>query len=383
MASPVTDSPLRVGFLIDRWNPQRGGAEQALCAFAAWLERRGYEVFAFGLEGPPQSVAAPGTFVPVRARGLTRSVRERRLAHAMTTAAAAAGCKLTVGVRHLSEVDLYWPHGGAHLATLRSLGKRASGRHRTFLELERAALEGAGARCVVCVSEMVRQEFLSAYPKSAARLTLIPNGVDTAHFKLEARPDARRELRTMAGALENEPVLTFVGRNAKLKGLPLLLEALSLLQDRPWRLVVAGPKDAAHWSRIASKSIAGSNRIQIASHLDSLLLAAGSDLLILPSRRDPCGLVVLEALACGTPVLISSAVGAKELINDPEQGTVFGQNTGAPELARLIAIQLDRIESGECDHGRVAATLLGRDKESWMSSMEQQLLDLAGTQRVT
>lgn len=182
---------MRVGFLIDRWDPTRGGAERALATFAAWLAARGHEVLAFGLQGPPAGVDAPGTFVPVHAQGLTRGRRERRLARALVESAESMGCEVTVGLRHLERVDLYWPHGGSHAATLEALGKRPWGRHRAFLDLERRALADGGARRVVCVSELVRRELLDHYPSSAPRLVLVPNGLDLERFQVGARAATR------------------------------------------------------------------------------------------------------------------------------------------------------------------------------------------------
>ena len=376
VSSRAPNSPPRVGFLIDRWNPMRGGTERALATFAAWLEARGCEVLAFGLEGPPAGVEAPGTFVPVTTHGWTRGTRERHLARNLVAAARAMGCNVTIGVRHLEEVDLYWPHGGSHRATLRALGKRKTGRHRAFLDLERRAVADGGARRVVCVSELVRRELLDDYPTSAQRLRLVPNGLDLERFRVEARDEARAALLAETGWSGVEPILTFVGRNAKLKGLPRLVEALRRV-DAPWRLFVAGPKDAGRWRSFANKRLGGADRVHVVAEFESLHLAAGSDLLVLPSRRDSCGLVVLEALATGTPVLISDAVGAKEALRNREDGEVFPVRLRPAELARRIEERLKHIESNATPHAEIAGSVRDRGLEPWLLAMERELLDLA------
>lgn len=370
---------LRVGFLIDRWDPRRGGAERVLATFAAWLEARGHEVLAFALEGPRPGDTAPGTFIPVRTHGWTRSSREFRLARALSESAREMNCDVTVGVRHLSRVDLLWPHGGSHAATLRALGKRALGRHRAFLKLENQAVADGGARRVICVSELVRQEMLDFYPSSAGRLALVPNGLDESRFEGVDRESARRELLAASGGPGRQPIVTFVGRNPQLKGLPLLFKALARLRERPWRMVVAGPSDAERWRRRGVKVLGEGARLHVAADMDPLTLAAGSDLLVLPSKRESCGLVVLEALAAGTPVLVSSAVGAKEVLTDAQQGAVFSNKIKAGELAQLISEQLDRIELGMVDRAIVRRAVAGRGLAEWMGAMEEQVLDLAGS----
>lgn len=375
MSSRAPNAPLRVGFLIDRWNPNRGGAERALVTFAAWLEARGCEVLAFGLQGPPEGIDAPGTFVPVTTHGWTRGTRERHLARNLIAAARAMGCDLTVGVRHLEEVDLYWPHGGSHRSTLRALGKRALGRHRAFLDLERSAVADGGARRIVCVSELVRRELLDDYPTSASRLRLVPNGLDLERFRVEARGDARAALLAETGWSGAEPILTFVGRNAKLKGLPRLYDALRSVKA-PWRLFVAGPKDASRWRRRAQKVFGDATRVHVVPEFDPLQLAAGSDLLVLPSKRDCCPLVVLEALATGTPVLVSDAVGAKEVLRNREDGEVFPVRARPAALARRIEERLDHLRNHATPHAEIAACVRDRGLEPWLLAMERELLDL-------
>ncbi len=369
--------PASIGFLIDRWNPARGGAEQALGALAAHLEARGHRVLAFGLEGPPAGVAAPGRFVPVGTRGLSRGARERELARRSLAAAREAGCALTVGVRHLPEVDLLWLHGGTHAGTLRALGKAPRGRHRVFLDLERAALAG-GARRVVAVSELVRREVLELVPGAAERTVVIPNGVDLERFRPAARSAARAALLSAAGWGEGAPVLAFVARQAELKGLPLLLEALAEVEREPWRLVVAGPRDAQRWRRRARR-LGGPDRVLVAPELDPVVLAAGADLCVLPSRRDPCPLVVLEALAAGTPVLISDAVGAADALARPEDGEVVPAGISASGLARRLEALLGALRVAPPARDAVAACVAGRGRGPWLEALERALLELLPT----
>jgi UDP-glucose:(heptosyl)LPS alpha-1,3-glucosyltransferase len=372
----------RIGILIDRWDPRRGGAERALATFAAWLEARGHEILVFGVSGPTPGEFAPGLFVPVQTHGLTRSARERRLSRALTHAAREMKCDLTIGIRHLEQVDFYWPHGGAHAATLKALGKRRTGRHKVFLDLERAAVADGGARRVICVSSMVRQEMLDFYPTCANRLRVVPNGLDLEQFHIEARTAAREQMLENCGWAEGLPILTFVARNPKLKGLPVLLKALSRLRKRPWRLVIAGPKHARRWRTRARRMIGDESRIHVTEEMDPLVMAAGSDLLVLPSRRDTSGLVVMEALATGTPVLVTRSVGAADLIQSPEQGEVCPARPKASDLANRISGWLDRIELGDLPRKKIAAATSGGGLERWMTALEKELLELDGSKAV-
>ncbi len=362
---------MRIGFLIDRWQPTRGGAERALAQLARHLESQGHEVHAFGEEGPREGEDAPGEFHAVSCRGVLRGARERNLAELMLAAASGAGCDVTVGVRHLPRVDVLWPHGGTHAGTLHALRKRAWGRHNTFLQLEREAFTG-GARRIMCVSQQVEREALDYYPASASRLVLVPNGVDLERFHPREREPARRVLSAELGldAADDTPVLSFVGHNAKLKGLPRLLAALKRMRQDRWRLIVAGPKDPELWQRRARRAGFDEQRIVVRPYLDGQVLAAGADLCVLPSQREPCGLVVLEALACGTPVLVSDAVGARMGL-DEVAGRVVKARGGARELTAALQAALASQHADGVDRDAVRATVKDRGLDTWLARMEQ------------
>lgn len=366
---------LRIGFVIDRWQPGRGGAERALELLALHLERRGYRVLVFALAGPRPGELAPGTLHLVCAPALTRGGRERRFAERALASAREAGCELVVGVRHLPRADLYWPHGGSHAQTLELLGKRARGRHRSFLALERELLDRGGARAIVCVSSLVRDELLRRHPACAPRLHLVPNGVDLERFHPRERAAARAALLARLARPE-PPLLGFAGRNARLKGLDTLLRALAGLQDRPWTLVAAGPARLRPWRRMARRLGLPEWRVHFASHLPALELAAGVDLALLPSRRDPAPLYLLEALASGTPVIASARAGTSECIG-PESGALIADPEDVAGLRSALASWLERVESGAVDRERVRSSVAARGLAPWMEALERLLLELA------
>ena len=365
---------MKVALLIDRWQPGRGGAERALAQLAEYLLARGHEVHAFGREGPVKGEPAPGEFHAVRSFGLTRGARERSLANGMLAAAEAAGCDVTLGVRHLPRVDVLWLHGGTHAGTLAALEKPARGRHRAFLALEREALEG-GARTVVCVSELVRREVEEHYPGTRVSVEVVPNGVDLERFHPRERARARERL---AALFEEQPapavpILSFAARNPQLKGLPRLLSALGSLTEHAWRLVVAGPDGVQRWERAAKRWGVPQERLAVRRDLDPVLLAAGADLCVLPSLREPSGLVALEALAAGTRVLCSDRVGAREGL--PEvAGPVVSASGSVAELAECLRTELELHARGGPEATAVRASVLGRGHEAWLARMEAVLL---------
>jgi len=329
-------------------------------------------------------VLGTGAFQAVRAPfGLTRGRRERALGEALVAAAQEAGCDVTVGIRHLPRVDLYWPHAGSHAAALR--GQRSaragrllapeevpvSGRHRSFLEMERGLLDGGGARRIACVSNLVLRELAAAYPRASERLVHVPDGVDTERFHPRGR-----------GTDSRIPFLGFSARQPELKGLRAIFEALAGMLSRPWMLLVTGPRDGARWEKLAGASGLPPDRVCVVPEMHPVAFASGIDILLHPTWRDACGLVVLEALACGTPVVTTAQAGAAEVITSEEQGTVLHDPGDVAALRSAIADRLSRLGSEPVDREKVRSAVLDRDRATWLAALESILLDLAARRAV-
>jgi UDP-glucose:(heptosyl)LPS alpha-1,3-glucosyltransferase len=392
-----TARPHTIGFLIDRWEPGRGGAERALAALVRHVQSHGHRALVFALRAASD---APGELHRVTARGLTRSARERSLARALEAAAADAGCDVTVGIRHLSRVDLYWPHGGLHAETVlaRERARRGTapirhvaalrGRHRTFVDFERALLERGGARRIVCVSHLVERELSAAYPACRERLRVIENGVDQEHFHPAHRERENAPLRARFGFDARTPLLAFVAREPRIKGLAQLLAALARVRNRRWQLLIAGPKDPKPWLALARRhGLLGAAearndeqpRIAMTREIDTRALFCAADLTVHPTWRDTSGLVVLESLACGTPVITTRMAGAAEHVRDPLAGTVLDDPGDVGALAEAIDGWLERLTRAPVDREEVRASVRGLDEHRTCALVEAQILELAAS----
>ena len=237
---------------------------------------------------------------------------------------------------------------------------------------------------VVCPSELVHQELAACYPCVLGNhLLTIPNGVDLERFHPRERNRAREELGRSMQLPGDTPRIVFAARNPRLKGLPQLLEALAGLQSEPWNLLVAGPRKPRPWQRMARRLGIDADRIRWVEHLDPVLLAAGADLCVLPTWRDTSGLVLLESLAAGTPVVTTRLAGAATVVREGA-GTVIDAPSDTQALRDAIAAELERNASA-CDRaggdrtGVTRACVAGMGLEAWMGDLEAALLRLART----
>ncbi len=185
-------------------------------------------------------------------------------------------------------------------------------RHRLILWLEKKSLEQA--RRVIVNSRMVFNEIAKHYPFATGKTEVIYNGVDFARFNPSVRR-LRAEVRRELGLSEEDRVLLFVGSDWQRKGLPLLLSVLEELPEA-FKLLVAGGKKLGKKGRI----------YYLGKVKEMERLYGAADLLVLPTRYDPFANVVLEALACGLPVLTTPENGAAEIIRDGVTGHIVSKD---------------------------------------------------------
>jgi UDP-glucose:(heptosyl)LPS alpha-1,3-glucosyltransferase len=249
-------------------------------------------------------------------------------------------------------MDVYRPGGGVRRAELEYKARMAKGaarrawvrfrngmrpQHQLLLRLEKIQFAPGGAHEIIAVSHMVRSEIMQYYHCEPERITVIHNGADLARFTPDLRERLRKPARQELGLSDNEIMLLLVGHNYRRKGVPFLIQALPPLRGlgMPFRAVVVGQGRRTPCDRLARK-LGVSDLIQYAgpSNLPEKFYAA-ADIFCLPSHYDPCANVLLEALACGLPVVTSTTNGSGEILTPGKDGYAvpFGD---VPQLAQRI-----------------------------------------------
>lgn len=167
-------------------------------------------------------------------------------------------------------------------------------------------------------------------------VAVIPNAVDTAQFSPSARLALRSEARRRRDLLDADFVLLLIGNNWSVKGLEIVLRAISLLLALPLRVLIAGSDSVDVFQRLA-KELGILDRCHFESpRQDVLDFYAAADLYVSPSLEDSFGLPVAEAMACGLPAISSPSAGVSELIRDGVDGFVLRDPRDPQELASLL-----------------------------------------------
>jgi len=203
------------------------------------------------------------------------------------------------------------------------------------IAIERRAVKESAA--VVAASQIEVGELLDLYEADRARLHIIPCGVDPSVFRPMRQVDAREAL----GRDQCERLVLFVGRIEQIKGIDVLLRAFGLLffrhpelRNDVCLLVVGGAldpnDDAPEMEKIVElRRLVHQHRMEanvsFVGSLDQPTLAkyyAAADICAVPSLTESFGLVALEAMACGTPVVGTRVGGLQTLIEDGQSGVL-------------------------------------------------------------
>jgi len=327
---------------------ERGGTERDFHLTAKGLRDLGHEIHLFCSEfaiEPPS-----GTFahkVPVLPFGRTAELWSFAL-HAPKLVQK-FNCDVVVSFGRMMAQDVLRSGGGSHKVFLQRLGKQAGLRrriwqkisvyHRSVLAIEKRQFGAGGFKKAIAVSREVKHELRAAYAVPKDKIAVLYNGVDPQRFHPSLRAKWRNTIRNEWGIPLGTTVVLFVGSGFRRKGLDRLIGVWgsASLKDS-FLLVVGDDARMRAYKAWATKQAPG--RIIFLGRQDKVERFYGAaDLLALPSIQEAFGNVILEALACGLPVVASGSVGAAEVLTGSLAEGVIERPDDVAELkAKLIHI---------------------------------------------
>lgn len=176
-------------------------------------------------------------------------------------------------------------------------------------------------RVVIAVSQNVREDLIHEFGFPQDRIVTIPNGVDTQRFHPSNRSRHRAQMRQKLGLKEDDTVAIFVGNSWERKGLRLAIRSIRRIANPALKLLVVGEGNPSQYASPQQLRDPSDKVVFVDRPVNEIQrYYAASDLLVFPSRYEPFGLVVLEAMASGLPVIVSSAAGVAEHLTDGKTG---------------------------------------------------------------
>ena len=254
--------------------------------------------------------------------------------------------------------------------------------------VEKTALEMADG--IIAVSESTKADVLRLFDVDPARVQVINNGIDLEEYR-ERRDDA---VLARHGIDPVRPYILFVGRITRQKGIVHLVRALKHLDPDFQVVLCAGAPDTPEIAEEmkAAVELARQERPgvvwieEMVSKEEIIPLYSQADLFVCPSIYEPFGIINLEAMACGTPVVASAVGGIPEVVVHGETGLLVPveQMTVAPfepvdadKFAHDLAAAINELMRDEPRRRKMAEAARGRVEErfSW-SAIARRVADL-------
>jgi D-inositol-3-phosphate glycosyltransferase len=222
------------------------------------------------------------------------------------------------------------------------------------LDVEKKLLEEADRIVAATLAERAQLEWL--YKADVSKIRIVPPGVDVSHFY----PIPVDEAREFIGVKPDDQMVLFVGRIEPLKGVDILIQAMSclnlreIISNKPISLTIIGgdpdvnPADmSAEMARLQkmSNDLCMGNMVVFIGKRDQATLPyyySSADVVVMPSHYESFGMVALEAMACGTPVIASQVGGLAFLVQDGVTGYHVPDDDPGELCGRLKELLGDR-----------------------------------------
>ncbi|OQY01684.1 MAG: hypothetical protein B6I26_03555 [Desulfobacteraceae bacterium 4572_130] len=248
----------------------------------------------------------------------------------------------------LFNYDFLTHHGVPHKIWIKEIRKkRLSLFDRALANIERIGITSMQRPHILPVSTITKKYILKQFNISDPIMTVINPGITVKKFAGTKAKEHKNKIRNNYGLTDNDIVILFVGMNFDIKGLGRLLKSIAIFTNHgkkhlSLKLLVLGKGNKKKYLDIAC-DLKISDRVIFAGvsrNIEEYYPA--SDVFVLPSYLDAFGIVVLEAMASGLPVIISDGAGASDVVEHGITGYIIKNKNFEQEIIPLLFTLLDK-----------------------------------------
>ena len=245
------------------------------------------------------------------------------------------------------DANIFTMHGIPHRIWVHEIRKKyISLFDRATCWVEKYLINNTKCKIFLPVSNLTKEKFIQEYKIAPEKIQVIHPGVDIARSKKLDRERCRREIREQFEICPSDIVILFVSMNFEIKGLDYVMAAVGKAKasypSQNIKLFVIGKGDYKKYGAFAQKIGIKDNIIFAGVHKETLeQIYLASDIFMMLSRFDTFGMTVLEAMASSLPVIISSNVGAKDLVMEGINGFVIENTGNADQISNKIGFMLN------------------------------------------
>src|SRR4030043_1569609 len=322
-----------------------GGAEQFASELTEKLSgQTGYNYHVFANRW--QTSAASIIFHKVPIVSFPKFLTTISFAYFVRRKLAAGNFTLVHSHERIYAADIFTLHGIPHRYWVHNVRRKKMSLYDLATAwVEKKLVEEGNCKKFIAVSNLTKDIFLQEYRINPDKVAVINPGVDLNDYTQQNKDSVRNSIRRELGINIADPVIIFASMNFEIKGLDDVLFSLAKLkaQNRKFKFIVAGKGNIKKYTKMAKEAQIGPDVIFTGPVNKEKLIRMylASDLYIMLSKFDTFGMVVLEAMAAGLPVIISSNVGAKDVVQEGKNGFIINDTSDADYIATKIALLLD------------------------------------------
>jgi UDP-glucose:(heptosyl)LPS alpha-1,3-glucosyltransferase len=340
---------------FQRVDPSRGGAETYVADLCRNLVQAGHRVDLYAESWADGALHPQVNAIPVGAAGKSRLERLLSFARNSEKALRQASHDCSIGFVNTWAHDVIIPQGGVQAGSLAAnaqrfspffqplyrAAKKINPKHWVHRLIEHRQYDPRRQPRVIAVSNLVKRHLELYHRVPLHRIYVVPNAIDTRRLEVSQPSALRCAFRNRLGLEPGHTVGLFAGHNFALKGLKPLFEALAQRRrqnhaGRPIHLLVCGGGDTDSYARLA-RTLGLSDTVHFLGFYPNVEDCYwSSDFFVQPTYYDPCSLVVMEALACGLPVITTAQNGASELLKNGREGYVLSSPGARDELISAL-----------------------------------------------
>jgi UDP-glucose:(heptosyl)LPS alpha-1,3-glucosyltransferase len=338
-----------IAFIAKRYDTV-GGTERDLYHLSDLLSRFGHQVTIYCQEvrvSPPSGISIK----KLPFLGIGRTAKLWSLAFLGPKMAYQGGHDLVIGFTRILRQDIVRCGGGTHRVfldriketegLLKRMARILSLYHNSLLAIEKRQLQRGYLR-ILAISGIVKREIMDVYGVPEDSIEVIYDGIDTDTFNPDKKALHRAKTREEFGIPQDSTLILFLGNGFKRKGLETLLNSISLIKNKNvYCLVVGGDSLLQSYRELVNKLGIGEQVIFAGAQKKPERFYASADIFVLPSVQEAFGNAVLEAMACGVPVITTKVAGASELLTEGLERFILKDPKDAKTLAGMIDELLD------------------------------------------
>ncbi|WP_144818422.1 glycosyltransferase family 4 protein [Enterobacter sp. DE0047] len=330
-----------VAFCLYKYFPF-GGLQRDFMRIAQTVAGRGHQVRVYTQSWQGE---CPAEFelivVPVRKR--TNHGRNAEYYQWVKAHLAQHPAARVVGFNKMPDLDIYYAADVCYaekVAQEKGFFYRLTSRYRHYAAFERATFEQGKKTQLLMLTDKQIADFQRHYHTEPERFHILPPGIYPDRKYSQQIPDSRRVYREKNRIGEDQNFVLQVGSDFNRKGVARTIEAIAALPDalrQNTLLFIVGQDKPGPFAALAAKLGIKENVHFFAGRSDVAELMAAADLLVHPAKQEAAGIVLLEAVAAGLPVIVTEVCGYAPYITDARCGVMINEPFSQAALNKTLA----------------------------------------------